>query len=194
LVLGAASLCNASSTTYDVDLTIGTGSVAGFIETDGTTGPYYQGAEIHLLDWDLVLTDGANTFDLLGPLSGSNSSANVEDLFGHGMLSATATQLLYDFGTGYGGFWIQDTTAGGPYGGPFLGFSDEGVPNIYGQDGEEFSTDGTHVQYSDLSGSQVIGTASSGPATPEPSTVALLGAGTALLALCKTERKHRAAR
>ena len=108
LVLSAVCLCRAD-TVYSVNLAIGTASVTGFIETDGTTGPYYQGAA--MVDWNLMLSSGGSTFNLLGPLSGSNSIASISDLFGHGMLSATATQLLYNFNAGYGGVFHHSKSA-----------------------------------------------------------------------------------
>jgi len=180
LLLGAASVCSAGSVTYSVSLSIGSGSVTGFIETDGTIGPVNT---INLLNWNLLLTDSAGSFDLLGPLSGSNSSADVEDLFGHGMFSASATQLLYDFGGGYGGLFFNKTG-----GGTFLEFSDEGVPAVSNPDGEELgvgvSDSGTSTN---LSGSQLIGTASASPA-PEPSTLALPGLGIGFLGLRRPQR------
>jgi hypothetical protein len=87
---GTAFLGNASPITYDVDHTVGLGSVSGFIETNGTIG-VLNGGEV--LDWNLLLNDGSSTFDLTGPLSGSNS---VLGLTGSDF-SATATGLLFDF-------------------------------------------------------------------------------------------------
>jgi hypothetical protein len=129
LVLGAASLCG-GATIYSVDLGIGTASVTGFIETDGTTGPYYQGGPVHMLDWNLLLGSVGASFNLVGPLSGSNSIAGVSDIFGHGMLSASATQMLNNFGSGYGVFAITQSPPIGYYGGSFVEFSNEGAPTI----------------------------------------------------------------
>src|SRR5580704_4409413 len=82
---------------YNVSRTIGTGSVSGFIRTDGTIGTL-GGADF--TDWNLLLTVGANTFDLTGPLSGNDSSVFVSGLDA----SATANDLLFNFsgpGSGY---------------------------------------------------------------------------------------------
>src|ERR1019366_3589762 len=78
-------LCSAATITYDVNRTIGAGSVIGFVETDGTIGVL---SASNILDWNLVLNEGTNpTFDILGPLSGSNSVVGVVGAD----LSATAT-------------------------------------------------------------------------------------------------------
>jgi hypothetical protein len=84
IVLGAASLCSASSITYDVDLTVGAGSVTGDIVTDGAIGVLPQA---DIIGYNLLLSGppaGTNTFSLsccnFFPFSGSD-------------LSATATQL-----------------------------------------------------------------------------------------------------
>jgi hypothetical protein len=92
-LLGAASLCNADII-YGVDLTIGAGTVTGDIVTDGTIGVLGAG---DIVDWNLQLNDGSGSpdaaFDLLGPLSGSNSAI----FFAGADLSATPSQLLFDF-------------------------------------------------------------------------------------------------
>jgi hypothetical protein len=106
LVLGAAPLSSASAITYYVNETVGAGGVTGFIETDGTSGAL---AEADILTWNLLLNDGATMFDLFGPLSGSNSQLEVEGTD----LSASTTQLLFDFsGTDGGFFLIQSPVTG----------------------------------------------------------------------------------
>ena len=83
------------------DRSVGLATVIGFVETDGTLG--VLGAA-NFIDWNLLLQDGSSTYDLLGPLSGNNSSAYVQG----SDLSATATQLLFNFsGTDNGYFLIQ---------------------------------------------------------------------------------------
>jgi hypothetical protein len=175
VVLGAVSPCSASPITYDVDLTIGAGSVTGDIVTDGTTGPLNPFA--NFVDWNLLWKVGTTTFDLLGPLSGSNSELQSVNP----ALSATATQLLFDFTVVTAGsyFFIANTTfpehevcfeaspstcvGGVPAGAEVLAlFTGNGVGDI--------------VEFTALSGTQVIGTATSST-IPEPSTLALLGAG-----------------
>ena len=76
---------------YDVNLTVGTGSITGFIQTDGTLGSL---SPAHIVDWNLLGSDGSSTVSLLGPGSGNNSAYNQN---GPGFL-ATATGLFFDFG------------------------------------------------------------------------------------------------
>jgi PEP-CTERM motif len=179
LVLGAAPLCSASAITYYVNQTVGAGGVTGFIETEGTSG-VLGGADI--LTWNLLLNDGATTFDLLGPLSGANSQLHVEG----SDLSATTTQLLFDFsGTDSGFFLIQSPVTGN--GNPGMCF-ETATANCAGPSSGEavwttnLNLDPAPPQFTDLSVLEVIGIA--GPNAPEPSTFVLLGAGIALLGFC----------
>jgi hypothetical protein len=67
------------------------GSVAGTIETDGTTGIL---STANLVDWNLTITDGDGSFNLLG----ANSQGGIVG----SSLVATATDLIFDFsGSGF---------------------------------------------------------------------------------------------
>jgi len=97
LTLSAAT-ANAASITYDVNRTIGDGTVTGFIETDGTLGDLFA---TNISDWSLTLTapDPNNTG---GVISDTISKSNSDSVFIVGPLNttavtATSTQLLYDF-------------------------------------------------------------------------------------------------
>jgi hypothetical protein len=176
LTLAAASLCTAGPVTYDVAQAIGPGRVSGFLETDGTTGIL---SSVNIVDWNLLLNDGiSTTFDLLGPLSGSNSQLAY---IGSG-LSATPNQLLFDFGGG--GYAIFQH----PYFGSGIDLiCYEGSDPNQGCAGgpEDISGEILNVNFPNRfrsqSGVQVIGTA----AAPEPSTLILLGAGIALIGFRK---------
>ncbi len=82
----------AANITYDVDRAIGAGSISGTITTDGTIGVL---STINIVDWELTLNDGTIQSNLLGPLSGANSNYIVTGK----SLTATATDLLFNFGT-----------------------------------------------------------------------------------------------
>ncbi|MEM7177983.1 MAG: VPLPA-CTERM sorting domain-containing protein [Pseudomonadota bacterium] len=86
----------ASATSYNVDLTIDAGSVKGFIETDDTIGVLAEG---NIVDWELQLFDGTDSFTLFGDGSVSDNSGLALD---GASFTATATELLFDFDAGTG--------------------------------------------------------------------------------------------
>jgi hypothetical protein len=183
LVPAAASPCSAASITYDINQTIGAGGVTGDIITDGKIGILEQA---DIVDWNLLLNDGTNTKDLLGPLSGSNS---VVFVVLPSSLSATATQLLFDFGATdigtRGNGFIFESAAGSDHG--YLCFNSEScvsdIPSPPPGTGVEqlISNTAGNIQSTDVTGMQVIGTAAIPSSAPEPSTLALLSAGIAIL-------------
>ncbi len=78
---------NAQNITYQVDRAFGGGTIVGTIETDGTLGALSQG---NIVAWSFEAFDGVDTFQM--------SSANgwlQGDAWG--FLSATPTQLIFDF-------------------------------------------------------------------------------------------------
>jgi len=168
----SAGLCSASAIIYDVDQTVGVGEVTGFVETDGTIG--VLGAS-NILNWNLLLNDGTNTIDLLGPLSGSNSALGVAG----SDLSATATQLLFNFSGSDNGwvlfqapvlstgsnFWCSGIMPNG-IGGKTTGCSDEPA-------GETLNVKPEPNEFTSLSGTQVIASTT----IPEPGSLALFGSG-----------------
>jgi hypothetical protein len=104
--IGAPTVAKAD-VAYAVDETVGAGSATGFITTNGTIGTL-DSADI--LDWNLTLNDGTHPpVDLEGPASGNNS---LVFLIGSD-LTATPTQLLFDFGAADGGR-LQFYVSGGP--------------------------------------------------------------------------------
>lgn len=83
-----------ANTVYNVDQSVGIGSVTGQIVTDGTIGVL---AASDIVSWNLLLYDGSSTFDLLA--SNSQFGESGSDL------SATATELLFNFsGAGWAMF------------------------------------------------------------------------------------------
>ncbi len=179
LLLGTALPCSAASITYHVNQTIGTGGVTGDIVTDGTIGNLVQA---DIVDWNLLLTDGTNTRDLLGPLSGSNSVVFV--IFLTPNLSATATQLLFNFSAYNAGFsneLIFESTAIPTSG--YLCFNSAGCtgalpfpPPGIGVEQLSAAPNLGNFQGTELSGTQVIGNTSTS-LVPEPSGWATLLVG-----------------
>lgn len=76
---------------YNVNRTIGAGSVVGTIETDGTLGTI---SDVNIVDWTLTLTSAFLTGGSPDVITKSASIRTSE--FG-GFLSATATDLIFDF-------------------------------------------------------------------------------------------------
>jgi hypothetical protein len=181
-VFGATSLCSASPITYSVNQTVGAGSVTGFIETDGTIGTLSAG---NILNWNLVLNDGsAPAFDLLGPLSGSNSVVGIAG----SDLSATATELSFNFGGIDGGYALFQSPA------LFTGSdfwcsvsADTSSSFCPPPAGEAINVSPDSNRFTSVSGTAVIATASS---VPEPSYLPIVGLGITLLGLLKAARSN----
>ena len=106
-----SAVCCSADITYDVDQTVGIGSVKGFIETDGTTG--VLGAS-NILNWNLLLNDSSTTFDLTGPLSGNDSTLTILDGPLSSDLTASSTQLTFNFADTGDGFVLFQETTGSP--------------------------------------------------------------------------------
>lgn len=183
-LLFCAAICSASSITYDVNWTVGSGTLTGQITTDGTIGAFNN--RLQITGFDLTVNDSVNTEEIS---SANNSGAAF---FGDaGALTGSATDLTYDFGPGNSLLLFQYNIDGN--GGTFACFAQganctgtgNGISIGAGSNGDQFS----NIQYLPLSGPHVIATVAAS-ATPEPSTLALIGAGFGLLGFTKL-RKNR---
>jgi hypothetical protein len=96
LTLSAAT-ANADIT-YEVNRTIGAGSVTGLITTDGTLGDLFAD---NISDWSLTLTapDPNNAGSVISDTISKSSSDSVFIVapLGNTPVTATTTQLIYDF-------------------------------------------------------------------------------------------------
>jgi hypothetical protein len=191
LTVGAV-LCSAGPITYDVSETVGAGSVTGTIETDGNTGVLAQG---DISAFNLLVNNGSGTFDL--------TNLNAAPTVNGSDLTATATQLSFNFGAGDEGYVLFEANNT-----PFQYFCLETAQicsfNFTGSgiDLALSDTDATTEQFASVTGTPVVANvaeittdAPPPPAdglsvAPEPSTISFLGLGFAALGFWK----YRAAR
>ena len=183
-VLFCAALCSASSITYDVNWTVGSGTLTGEITTDGTLGAFNN--RLQITGFDLTVNDSVNSVEI------SSATGSGVAFFGSAAaLTGSATNLTYDFGPGPDILLFQYDIDGN--GGTFACFSQtanctgtgSGISIGAGSNGDQFA----NIQYLPLTGPHVIATVVA--ATPEPSTMVLIGAGFGLLGFTKY-RKNRA--
>jgi hypothetical protein len=177
LLLMSPIAAGAAPIIYDVDRTIGAGTVTGFVQTDGTLGVLNT---VNITDWTLNLTAP----NLLG------GSPDVIDFATGGLTflsgsatTATLTQLLFDFSTadsifllqGGSNYWCLETAN--------LNCTGLGAGEHIGQ-GIQTNVAQTVIH----SGSIVVGTVA---AVPEPEIYAMMGVGLGLLGWVGRRKKLR---
>jgi hypothetical protein len=170
----APAVLRAGTITYTVNETVGGGSVIGTITTDGNTGTLLTA---DIIDWNLTVNDGVSSFNLLGPLSGSNSTEEIVN----SALTASATQLSYNFSAGtLDWLLIENPSVGGD--GPAVCWTND-LPDCYGAGTgggvlvtAEFPA--TTFATTTLTGTQVIASTAT---TPEPGSLTLLAVGLLVL-------------
>lgn len=157
-----ASICVAAPITYNIDQTIGVGSVVGTIETDGATG-VLSGSDI--TGWNLMLNGDGASF----ALSTANSVVQVVG----SDLTATPTALSFNFsGSDDGYLLFQDGLFSGMH---YTCDATEADTCFQGASVVPEAFDSPSAQNVAESGTQVIATAAT--PVPEPTSIAVLGFG-----------------
>ena len=167
-----AGVCNAGPITYQVNQTIGGGSVFGTIQTDGATGVL---GPADFIAWNLDLNGVGATFNI--------TNANSVVFLTGSDVTATATDLFFDFSGSDGGLLLfqQGLFSGAHY---YCDASSTGAC-LQGASVTPQTFADPSFQNVAATGSQVIGTAA---AIPEPATLALFGAGLTGLGLMRRRR------
>ncbi|MEI9812135.1 MAG: PEP-CTERM sorting domain-containing protein [Acidobacteriota bacterium] len=180
LVAVVATTSSAASLIYTGTRTIGTGSVSLSITTDGTIGVL---SDSNVLDWNIAMLEGSDSFSLFGPLSGNNSGLSISGA----ALSATATDLSFDFsaGSGYALFQAPNINSGQTfYCVQVLGCFDFVQPGEAMDPRMNFSFTSTPQ-----SGSVILASTGGESGVPEPATWSTLAAGLAFLAVRRARNR-----
>jgi PEP-CTERM motif len=181
----AAQVATAGPITYFVDRTVGSGTIVGSVQTDGTIGSLTAN---NILDWNLTINADANaaTFGvLLGPSSGGNSTFRF---FTTNALAATAGGLLtFDFNGTPGVFQLGTADAA------VVWQMQAGIPFRDELIRESLVAGANPTQQFEVRGA-VVQTLGAARAVPEPGTLTLLGCGLLGLALSSKTKTRRFAR
>lgn len=168
LLAGVAAAQPAAAIVYDVNIVFGpSASVTGFIETDGTIGTI---AAANIVDWTITLT--SPNLASGSPFTFSHAGNRTE--ISGANVSATATDLLYDFASPtYGYFILQDNLSTGNW---LCIINDTGC---YGGTGAQigWAPGGVNAEFLPGTGSYSFAAVSEAVAVPEPGILALLGLG-----------------
>ena len=162
LAIGTVMASSASATTYNGTRSFDGATVSLSITTDGVIGVV---ATADILSWNVGITDTAGTADLT-PANSQQANFGTD-------LTATATQLLFNFSGGTGPFIFEETRIGDD--GPFYCVNSVGFCWGAGAPAEGASTQfgETPTDFVFQSGIQVLAVS----ATPLPSTWTMLIAG-----------------
>lgn len=168
-LLAFASTAASAATIYVANRAVGAGFVNLSVTTDDTLGVL---GTANILDWDITVTNGLDTFNLQGP-GGLNNS---EHIIRGSALTATASDLLFDFSSNpFQGFAIQTPNLGSSLQAWCVGTR---LTCNNGPAEELIITDTLQtIVTTPRTGNQIIASVAGPMGVPEPSTWALLIGG-----------------
>lgn len=152
--------------TYDVNRTIGGGSVVGTLTTDGTFGALTSS---NITDWSLTLTS-PNLVGVMDSLETNNSNFYI----GGNAFMSSASDITFDFSTPNSIFFVQSTVTANAWcaaAGPATTCINELTPS----EGIYYNSSTSYAELTHPSGINIIATATT--AVPEPASIALFGIG-----------------
>lgn len=180
IVVALSASVASANIVYNVNRSIGAGSVVGTIETDGTLGTL---SSANIVDWTFTLTSASLTLGSPSVITMAGGGLTFEV---GGLFSATAFDLTFDFSGAPGGFMLFQGSGGGNY----WCLQTNGCFNFDGaMEAIGFGPNGSfgiEAETAAYSTAQVV--ASVGNAIPEPGMLCLLGLG--LLGLGASRRKR----
>jgi hypothetical protein len=115
-ILSVASVAQAA--TYSFNRSVGTGSVMGYFETDGTLGTLTLA---NFVDWSVTIQDASINGGVATTSSGAGGQGLFDDVSITTSLTATVTDILFDFDssdlfytyTASNDFWCVAGSGGG---------------------------------------------------------------------------------
>jgi PEP-CTERM motif len=171
---------NAEAATYVGNRSIGNGSATLSITTDGTLGVL---SAANITGWTIGLNEGGQMFTLQGPTSGGNSQL----LISGSALTASATNLSFNFsaGSGFALFQNPGIGSGRNYYCPQINSCfDFGGPG----EGLKTNTSSSLPQRNSLTGNVILASAAVA-AVPEPATWGLMIFGFGIVGASMRSRK-----
>jgi len=185
------SIASADIIRYSINRTVGSGTVVGFVETNGKVGPL---ATADLVDWELTLT-ASNLWpgspEVIGKSKGNSQSSKI---VGQSVVVASESKLSFDFSSPSSGMLFLTSENGEKQGNNYWCLSVGGITcngEITPAETIGFNDQGFLAQAQPMTGQGrvIIGLVDPVP-VPEPASLALVGFGLAGLGLTRRRKQQ----